>query len=533
MSTDLTVDYLIIGAGSAGCVLANRLSAHPDVRIALLEAGGEDKDRSLHIPAGMRSLLRDPRYNWLFKTEADPGLNGRSLLWPRGKVLGGSSSINGMVYIRGQHTDFDRWAAEGARGWSWQELLPYFRKHEDQARGEDEWHGVGGPIATGDRPDRHPLWDALIAAADRLGIPYNPDFNGARQEGVGYFQSTIRKGLRCSAAVGYLRPARQRPNLRVFTNALAVRILFEGSKAVGVLYRYQGKERRLFAAREVLLAAGAINSPQLLLASGVGPAADLQALGIPVVRHAPEVGENLQDHLQLRQVYRLKQPEVSFNGIYHSWRGKLGAVAEYLWRRQGPMAYPTAQAALFLKSAPEVSDPDIQYHFNNFSIHPETGEVDEFPGMTLGSCQLRPKSRGTIRLRSPDPANAPLIFPNYLAREEDQRLAIESIKLTRRLAAQPSFAHFIEREERPGSQAVRDEDLLAFARDRGTTLFHPVGTCRMGEDEKSVVDPELRVRGISCLRVVDASVMPSLISGNTNAATYVIGEKAADMILTA
>ncbi|HOZ92463.1 MAG: choline dehydrogenase [Rubrivivax sp.] len=523
-------DYLIVGGGTAGCVLANRLSADPSCRVILLEAGGPDDDKWIHIPAGIRYLLREKKHNWFYMTEPSPLTNGRSVYWPRGKVLGGSSSINGMVYIRGQRTDFDRWAASGATGWDWDSLFPYFLKIENQTRGADAYHAVGGPLTVSDRTNRSEVWTRFIAAAEQLGIPRNPDFNGADQEGVGYYQATVGNGRRCSAAVGYLRPVKGRANLSVITGAMVHHISFEQRRATGVRYEKDGHWHELHAAREVLVCGGSINSPQLLMLSGIGPAAHLQEMGITPRVDAPQLGKNLQDHLQLRLTYRLNRP-ISFNDQFHSLAGKVGMGLEYLLRRSGAIAYPTAQVGLFTRSLPELASPDIQYHFSNYTTDEKTGMPDRFPGMTFSVCHLRPESRGEILLRSPDPGQHPRILPNYLATPEDCRVAVEEVRLTRRLAATQPLADIVAEELAPGPDVQSDEACLDFARSNGTSIYHPVGTCRMGSDAEAVVDPALCVRGVSHLRVVDASVMPTLISGNTYAATLAIAERAADLIL--
>lgn len=528
----VTCDYLIIGGGTAGCVLANRLSEDPAVRVVMLEAGGPDTDRWIHIPAGIRTLLRERKHNWFYMTEPDPGMKGRAIYWPRGKVLGGSSSINGMVYIRGQPRDYDRWEAQGAHGWNWQALFPYFRKIEHQSRGEDEFHGVGGPLVVSDRSNRSAVWDAFIDAAVANGIPLTRNFNGAAQEGVGFYQSTVSMGRRCSAATAYLRPVESRPNLTVLTGALVHRILFDGRRANGVRYERDGALHELRCGREVLLCGGSINSPQTLMLSGIGPGEHLHEQGIPVMVDAPQVGRNLQDHLQLRLVYRLNQP-VSFNDQFHSVIGKAKMLAEYYLRQSGVMAYPTAQVGLFTRSRDDGRTPDIQYHFSNYSLDPAKGLPHRFPGMTFSVCHLRPESRGELRLKDANPGTHPRIFPNYLSAEEDCRVAIEEVRLTRRIAATRPLADLVQAELEPGTDVSSDSDeqCLDFARGNGSSIYHPVGTCRMGSGPESVVDPELRVRGVTNLRVIDASVMPTLISGNTYAATLVIAERAADLLL--
>ncbi|WP_419204811.1 GMC family oxidoreductase [Bordetella trematum] len=533
MSSDAlpsSFDYIIIGAGSAGCALAHRLSEDSTRSVALIEAGPWDRDKWLHIPIGIAYLLKEKRFNWFYHTEPEPGMHGRRIYWPRGKVMGGSSSINGMVYIRGQPQDFARWEAEGATGWGWDTMLRLFKRCEDQARGEDAYHGVGGPIRVEDRSNRHPLWDAFIASAQAAGFAFNPDFNGPSQEGVGYYQTTIRRGVRNSAATGYIKPIRARQNLHILTDTLALRLLLRQRQAEGVLCRQAGRQRQLLARRGVILAAGAINSPQLLMLSGIGPGTHLQSLGIPVVHDAPDVGRNLQDHLQLRLVYRLRQP-ISFNEQARSWRGKARMLWDYAVHRGGPMAYPTAQTALFARSCPEAATPDLQYHFSNYSIDSQSRLPDAFPGITYSVCYLRPQSRGELRLSSAEAGDAPLIRANYLSAAADCAAAIRSIQLTRKLAQTSPMRELIAAELAPGPGTCSDSDMLDFARANGSSIYHPAGTCRMGRDALAVLDPQLRVRGIDRLWVADASVMPSLVSGNTNAAALAIGERGAELIL--
>ena len=528
----LNCDYLIIGGGTAGCVLANRLSADGRHQVVMLEAGGKDDDKNIHIPAGIRSLLKSKKHNWFYMTEPSALVNGRSIYWPRGKVLGGSSSINGMVYIRGQASDYDRWEKSGATGWNWKNLFPYFLMIENQTRGADEFHATGGPLTVSDRTNKSEVWNQFIESAVRLGVPRNPDFNGARQEGVGFYQATVDKGRRCSAAVGYLRPAENRKNLTVITHALARQILIEEGRAVGAVYESKGQIFEIRSNREVILCGGSINSPQLLMLSGIGPKAHLEEMGIAVQVDAPQVGKNLQDHLQLRITYRLNKP-ITFNEQYHSLVGKIKIGLEYIFRKSGPMAYPTAQVGLFTRSGASVETPDIQYHFSNYSINETTGVPDSFPGMTFSVCHLRPETRGEILLNNTDPNEHPQIIPNYLSADEDCRVAIEAIRLTRKIASTQPLASLIHEEVNPGHQVMSDADCLDFARSNGTSIYHPVGTCRMGSDADAVVDPSLMVRGVENLRVVDASVMPTLISGNTYAATLVIAERAAHLILNA
>ncbi|MEO7742069.1 MAG: choline dehydrogenase [Usitatibacter sp.] len=525
------IDYLIVGAGSAGCVLANRLSENGRHRVLLLEAGPEDRYLWIHIPIGYGKTMFHPRYNWGFETDPDPHMDGRRLYWPRGKGLGGSSSINGLIYVRGQPEDYDHWRALGNEGWGWKDVLPAFIRMEHNTRGASEFHGADGPQWCSDIGVKHELMDAIIGAGEELGVPRNDDFNGASQEGVGYYQLFTRRGWRCSAAVGYLRPARKRANLEVRTGARATRVLFEGMRAVGVEY-VQGGETRTVRAREVILAAGAIQSPQLLMLSGVGRGGHLQEHGIPVVADLPGVGGNLQDHLQLRLIYKVSKP-ITTNDQLASLAGRVRMGLDWIVSRKGPLAVGINQGGLFARLMPEAKTPDIQFHFATVSAEVAGGAPHPWSGCTFSVCQLRPESRGTIRLASRDPLAAPSIQSNYLSTEVDRRYAIESLRYARRLAATRALAPYLSEEYRPGHAAQSDDELLGFARQYGQTIFHPSGTCRMGSDALAVVDSQLRVRGVEALRVVDCSIMPTLVSGNTHAPAVMIGEKAAEMILRA
>jgi choline dehydrogenase len=527
---DDAFDYVIVGGGTAGCVLANRLSADPASRVLLLEAGPEDRYVWIHVPIGYGKTMFHPVYNWGFHTDPDPGMDGRRIYWPRGRGLGGSSSINGLIYVRGQPEDYDGWAAEGNRGWSWRDVLPYFIRSESNSRGASETHGDRGPLACSDIGAKHELIEAIIAGAAELGVPRNDDFNGGRQEGVGYYQLFTRRGFRCSTAVGYLKPVRGRANLVVRTNAQATRILFEDLRASGVEYRRAGRVERARASREVVLAAGALQSPQLLQLSGVGPGALLQQFGIPIVRDLPGVGENLQDHLQLRVLYRCTKP-ITTNDDLNSWWRSARIGLEWLLRRTGPLAVGINQGGLFTRVLPESTRPDIQFHFATLSADMAGAKPHPFPGFTFSVCQLRPTSRGYVRIASPDPLAAPSMQPFYLSTDLDRRCAIAGLRFARSLAATRAVAPYVESELRPGPEAQRDDELLAFSRAYGATIFHPSGTCRMGRDAMAVVDDRLRVHGVTGLRVVDCSIMPTLVSGNTNAPVVMIAEKASDMIV--
>jgi choline dehydrogenase-like flavoprotein len=525
-----TFDYIIVGAGSAGCVLANRLTASGRHRVLLLEAGGADRNIWIHIPLGYGKLFTNPKYNWLYATEPEGELNGRRVVQPRGKVLGGSSSINGLLYIRGQQEDYDYWRQLGNAGWSFADVLPYFRRAEDQQRGEDELHGVGGPLAVSDVREPHPLCEAFIAAVQQAGFPRNDDFNGPSQEGGGYYQMTARNGRRWSTAVGYLRPARRRPNLAVVANALTTRILFEGRRAVGVEYRLGEATHVARADAEVIVAGGAFNSPQLLQLSGIGPAALLQSFGIKVIADLPGVGADLQDHPQVRMQYRCTEP-ITMNDIVASRRRRLAAGLRYLVLRKGLLTIGGAYAGGFFRSDPAVATPDVQLHMIIFSADTVGAALHPFPGFITSVCVLRPQSRGHVRIKSADPREAPAIQPRYLSAPEDRAVMIRGMKLLRHVMGQTAIRRYIAEERAPGAQCQSDDELLAYAREVTTTVFHPVSTCRMGSDVTAVVDERLKVRGIEALRVADGSIMPSLVSGNTNAAIVMIAEKGADMIL--
>jgi choline dehydrogenase len=519
-------DYVIVGAGTAGCVLANRLTEDGRHRVLLLEAGPKDTNLWIHVPLGYGKLFARTDVNWAYESEPEPALQGRRIFTPRGKVLGGSSSINGLVYIRGQREDFDGW---GIRGWRYDDLLPYFRKSEDQGRGADAWHGTGGPVAVNDLPDRHELCDAFIASAEALGVPRNPDFNGARQEGAGYYQATTKNGRRASAATGYLRPAMKRANLRVEVGALATRVLFEGTRAAGIEYRQGGATRVARASREVILAGGAFNSPQLLQLSGVGPRALLERHGIPVMMDAPGVGEDLQDHFYVRTFWRCTKP-ITLNDDMASWWRQLRIGLQYVLARRGPLTVSAGYAAAFVRTRPGLERPDGQIYFINFSTAKRGGVLHPFSGFTVSLSQLQAESRGWVRIRSADPAAPPAIHYNYLSTENERRTMVEGLKLVRRLASTPPLAGYVAEEVQPGPRVQSDDDWLAFGREAGDTVFHPTSTCRMGEDARAVVDARLRVRGLQALRVIDASILPAVVSGNTNAVVFALAEKGADLV---
>jgi choline dehydrogenase len=527
--SDLEADFVIVGAGSAGCVMATRLSEDPSTRVVLLEAGGEDRNRWIHIPLGYGKTFADSSVNWCYEAEPDAGANGRRIFWPRGKVLGGSSSINGMVYIRGQHEDFDLWRQFGNTGWSSTDVLPYFKRAQHQVRGASEFHSTGGPLCVSDTSEHHPICEAFIAGAMELGYERNDDFNGAKQDGVGYHQTTTRNGKRCSTAVGYLHPVRNRPNLRVVTGALAEKILFEGKRAVGVAFREYGQARTVRAAREVILCGGAVNSPQLLLLSGVGPADQLAQFDIPVVHELRGVGQSLQDHYSAPIKLKCRLP-ITVNDVMQSNVKKLKVGLQYYLFRTGPLTMAAGPAALFVRTRQELATPDVKISVAPFSSDKLQDGLHPWSGFGLTVYQLRPESRGEIRLKSANPADPPAMLPNYLRTETDRRAIVDGLKIGRRILATSPMRHYVSEEYQPGASVTTDEQLLLHAKNTGNTVFHPTSTCKMGVDAMAVVDPELRVYGIEGLRVVDASIMPTVISGNTNAATIMIGEKAADMV---
>lgn len=525
-------DYIIVGAGSAGCVLANRLSADPDIRVLLLEAGPRDWHPFIHMPAGLAKLVNRKGINWNYDTAAEPALNGRRLWWPRGKVLGGSSSINAMCYIRGVPADYDDWSRQGAHGWGWRDVLPYFLRSEGNQRGADALHGSDGPLGVADLRHHNRLSDVFIEAAQQAGYPHNPDFNGARQQGVGLYQVTQRNGARCSAAVAYLDPARARPNLQIVTGALASRILVrrdQGARAHGVAWRARGREHQAHATREVLLCSGTINSPQLLMLSGIGPADALRALGIDVTADVAGVGGNLQDHLDICTLRHSTQP-ITYDRISDLRIG----IDYFLRGRRGAGTSNIAEAGGFIRSPLATDDrADIQFHFVPAMLDDHGRHRLPGDGYTLHACFLRPRSRGRISLASANPADSPRIEARYLGDPDgfDLRMMVECARASREILAQAAFAPYRGAPIFPSRDDLDDAGLAAFVRAKAESVYHPIGTCRMGDDALAVVDPQLRVHGVEGLRVVDASVMPSLIGGNTNAPTIMIAERAADLIL--
>lgn len=531
---DTVYDYIIVGAGTAGCLLANRLSADPDTRVLLLEAGGKDNYHWIHIPVGYLYLMGNPRADWGYKTAAEPGLNGRALGYPRGRVLGGCSSINGMIYMRGQARDYDLWRQMGNAGWGWDDVLPHFVRHEDQLALEpdafDGLHARGGEWRIEQPRVRWAILDAFREAAAEAGIPKVDDFNRGDNEGCGYFHVNQRAGVRWNTSKGFLRPVRHRTNLTVATNAHVHRLELDGHRVTGVTYHRDGQIVTAGARREVVMAAGSIGTVQILQLSGIGPGSLLQSHGIAVRHDLAGVGENLQDHLQVRCAFKVSGVP-TMNERYQSLvqRGLIGL--EYLLFRTGPMTMAPSQLGAFTRSDPSRETPNIQYHVQPLTL-PKFGEpLDPFPAFTASVCNLRPTSRGHVRIASPDPSAHPEIRPNYLSTEEDRLVAADAIRVTRRIVSMPSLAKFQPREFRPGPQIETDADLARAAGDIATTIFHPVGTCRMGSDDRAVVDPALKVRGLHGLRIADASVMPTITSGNTNAPTLMIAEKAAAMIL--
>ena len=522
-------DYVVVGAGSAGCAVAARLSEDPSVSVCLLEAGPRDWNPWIHIPVGYFRTMNNPSVDWCYETAPGVGIAGRSLKWPRGKVLGGSSSLNGLLYVRGQAEDYDRWRQMGCEGWGYDDVLPLFKRAEDQERGANEWHGAGGPLAVTDMRLKRPICDAWVEAAQAAGYPFNPDYNGASQEGVGYFQLTAKNGRRCSAAVGYLKPARKRPNLVIRTGSPTRRIMVQDGRAMGVLVRGGEGDRVIRANREVIVSAGAIATPQILMLSGIGPRDHLAEHGIEPVIDAPGVGENLQDHLQARAVFKCNEP--TLNDEVRSWPKQAGIAIRYAATRSGPMTMAASLAVGFLKTGDHVATPDIQFHIQPWSADSPGEGPHRFSAFTMSVCQLRPESRGTVRLASSDPDEHPIIDPNYLATKTDCDTIVEGVKIARRIAEREPLRSKIASEFQPGRDVQSDEEILRWVRETATTIYHPTGTCRMGAEGSSApLDARLRLRGVEGLRVADASVMPEIVSGNTNAPAIMIGEKCADMV---
>ena len=526
----IEADYVVVGAGSAGCVVAARLSEDPSVRVVVLEAGGKDSNIWIHVPIGYGKTIVDPSVNWMYETEPDPGANNRKLFWPRGKVLGGSSSINGLLYVRGQPNDFDHWRQLGNAGWAWDDVLPYFKRSEGRVgAGDDSLRGRDGPLSVIDFQARSRLSEAFVESAVQVGIPRNDDYNGATQEGVGYYQNTMKNGRRWSAHRAFLQPAMKRANLQVITHAQVERVLLAGKRATGVAYRQGGQSHTVRARKEVILCGGAINSPQLLMLSGIGPAGHLLEKGIEPVHDLPGVGQNLQDHFQVRFVYKCTE-KVTVNDIMMSPARMAIMGLQYALFRTGPLTASAGQVGIFTKSRPELDAPDIQFHFIGFSADRPGEGLHKFSGFSQNICQLRPESRGEILLKSADPLAAPAIHPNYLAEETDRRVLVDGLQLARRIASQAPIRAFIASEYLPGEAVQSDAEMLEYARNYGGTIFHPIGTAKMGQDPMAVVDDQLRVHGIAGLRVADGSVMPTMVSGNTNAACIMIGEKCADLV---
>jgi choline dehydrogenase len=525
-----TYDYIIVGGGTAGCLLANRLSADPTIRVLVLEAGGPDNYLWIHIPVGYLYCIGNPRTDWLFQTQACEGLNGRSLLYPRGRVLGGSSSINGMIYMRGQDVDYDHWRDLGNPGWGWSDVLPVFKRTENHAGGETALHGATGEWRVETQRLSWEILEAFRAAAAQCGIPTVSDFNGGDNEGCAYFEVNQKAGVRWNAARAFLHPVKSRANLRVVTGAHVRTLLIDQRRASGVCFEIDGRACRADARAEVVLAAGAIGSPQLLQVSGIGRGADLAAVGVPVVHDLPGVGTNLQDHLQLRMAYRVTQTR-TLNTLANSSWGKLRIGFEYLMRRTGPMSMSPSQLGAFARSHPRHARANLEYHVQPLSLERFGEPLHAFDAFTASVCNIKPESRGTVSITSPDSRVAPRIDPNYLSTEEDRRVAVESLRLTRRIAQASALARYAPVEFAPGPDAQTDEELASAAGRVGTTIFHPVGTCKMGRDDLAVVDAELRVRGIAGLRIADASIMPTITSGNTCSPTLMIAEKASALIL--
>ena len=530
--TDIHADYIIIGAGSAGCVIANRLSANPKNHVILLEAGGKDWNPWIHIPVGYFKTMHNPSVDWCYQTEADSGINNRRLDWPRGKVLGGSSSLNGLLYVRGQAEDYQRWAQMGNKGWAWDDVLPFFKKSESQENGANDFHDTQGELKVSNGRIKRPICDAWVEAAQQVGYPFNPDYNGATQEGVGYFQLTSDKGRRCSSAVAFLHPVKNRPNLQLITKAQTQKIIIENNIAKGLIYRdASGKLQKIFARREIVISAGTLGSPHILMHSGIGAADELKPHNIEVVKDLPGVGKNLQDHLQARLV--LKCNEATLNDEVRSALSKVNIALRYAMFRTGPMTMAASLAFGFIRTHKNLLSPDIQFHIQPWSADSPGKGVHPFSAFTMSVCQLRPESRGYLQLVSGDPMDYPKIHPCYLSTDIDKKTITQGVKIARKIGRTQPLAGKIAEEFKPNNNLPLDDDegTLEWIKNNSVSIYHPTGTCKMGADKMAVVDERLRVHGIKGLRVADCSIMPEIVSGNTNAPAIMIGEKLSAMVL--